>query len=65
MDEVLYLKFKQNPDIRQLLMQTGDAKLIYEEPRDLFWGSDPDEGRGANEMGKALMRIRERLRAER
>jgi predicted NAD-dependent protein-ADP-ribosyltransferase YbiA (DUF1768 family) len=62
MEEVLYLKFKQHPDLRSLLMGTGVADLIYAEANDTFWGEGA-LGQGANELGKALMRVRVRLRA--
>ena len=63
MDEVLYLKFKQHPTLRSELFNSGNSELIYDDPNDGFWGSGAD-GRGANELGKALMRVRERLTAE-
>lgn len=63
MEEVLYLKFKQHPDLRSLLMNTGMANIIYSEPNDAYWG-DGSLGQGANELGKAIVRARERLRNE-
>lgn len=73
MEEVLYTKFKQHPNLRTLLMETAPAELIYQDPDDLFWsdGRRPDDpadgfpGPGENQLGKALVRVRERLRAER
>jgi len=59
----LYLKFKQHPDLRTLLMGTGVAPIIYADAIDHFWG-EGEGGRGANELGKALVRVRDRLRAE-
>jgi len=59
MDEVLLTKCKQHPDLRSVLLHTGDARIVYEQPHDDFWGSG-----GRNELGKALVRVRERLRAE-
>lgn len=56
----MYHKFRQHPDLRNLLMNTGVAELIYAEVNDIFWGEGPD-GQGANELGKALMRVRDRL----
>ena len=53
------MKFKQHPDLRWLLMGTERAMLIYADPSDPFWGEG--NGTGANEFGKALMRVRERL----
>lgn len=63
MDEVLYHKFVQHPNIRALLMGTGVAQLVFSDLSDPFWG-DGSLGQGANELGKALVRVRDRLRAE-
>jgi predicted NAD-dependent protein-ADP-ribosyltransferase YbiA (DUF1768 family) len=62
MDEVLYLKFRQHDDLHTLLLDTYPADLVYVESRDLFWGDGA--GIGKNELGKSLMRVRERLRIE-
>ena len=62
MDEVLYLKFCQHSGLRMLLFNTYPSELVYVEPRDPFWGDDP--GAGTNELGKSLMRVRERLHME-
>jgi predicted NAD-dependent protein-ADP-ribosyltransferase YbiA (DUF1768 family) len=62
-EEVLYLKFKQHPDLRSLLMNTGLADIIYSDPGDTYWGEGP-LGQGANELGKAIVRARERLQRE-
>jgi ribA/ribD-fused uncharacterized protein len=63
MDEVLYQKFRQHSDLRSLLLNTGNSELIYAEVTDPFWGEGPS-GQGANELGRALMRVRDRLRQE-
>jgi predicted NAD-dependent protein-ADP-ribosyltransferase YbiA (DUF1768 family) len=62
MDEVLYLKFRQHSGLRTLLFNTYPSELVYVEPRDPFWGDGA--GAGMNELGKSLMRLRERLRME-
>lgn len=62
MDEVLYLKFRQHGDLRALLLGTYPAELIYVESDDVFWGDGA--GAGLNELGRSLMRVRERIRAE-
>ena len=62
MDEVLYLKFRQHSDLRELLFQTYPADLVYVESGDPFWGDGG--GAGMNELGKSLLRVRERLRIE-
>ena len=60
MDEVLYLKFQQHGDLCTLLLNTFPADLVYVESGDPFWGDGA--GVGMNELGKSLMRVRERLR---
>lgn len=62
LDDVLYLKFRQNPTIRHLLLNTGIADLIYADPND-YWG-EGSSGEGENHLGKALCRVRERLHRE-
>ncbi|KAG2013146.1 GTP cyclohydrolase II [Coprinopsis cinerea AmutBmut pab1-1] len=63
MEEVLRLKFSQHPNLRELLMGTWPRELIYADPLDDFWGEGP-EARGRNELGKVLMRVRDRMKAE-
>jgi predicted NAD-dependent protein-ADP-ribosyltransferase YbiA (DUF1768 family) len=63
MDEVLYTKFIQHPHLRSLLLSTGDALLSYSDPHDELWGDGPLE-RGANELGRSLQRVRDRLISE-
>lgn len=62
MEDVLYLKFKQHPVLRTLLLRTGLGDIIYSDENS-YWG-DAITGEGANELGKALVRLRERLRQE-
>ncbi|TCD61865.1 hypothetical protein EIP91_007814 [Steccherinum ochraceum] len=62
MYETLRLKFSQHLDLRAELLSTGDAILIEDSDQDAFWGCGAD-GRGRNELGKALMRLREELHA--
>ena len=62
MDEVLYLKFRQHSELRTLLLNTVPADLVYVELEDPFWGDGV--GNGLNELGKSLMRVRERLCVE-
>ncbi|KAF9218939.1 DUF1768-domain-containing protein [Gyrodon lividus] len=57
----LELKFTQHEDLKELLLDTGDAELVEDSPRDWFWGIGAD-GSGRNELGKALMRLRRELR---
>ena len=63
MDDVLYHKFIQHPDLRHLLLGTGAVPLLFAASHDNFWGDGP-LGYGANQLGKSLERVRERLRSE-
>lgn len=55
-----------------MLLETGDRLLVEASPYDKIWGigygaSNAEENRGTwgeNLLGKALMRVRDRLRAE-
>lgn len=49
------------PELRQLLLNTGDAELIEGNTwNDVFYGVC--RGRGMNHLGKMLMRIRDEIR---
>jgi len=56
----LRAKFEQHPDLRALLLSTGDAQLIEHTDRDAFWG-DGGDGSGHNMLGRLLMELRGRL----
>jgi predicted NAD-dependent protein-ADP-ribosyltransferase YbiA (DUF1768 family) len=60
MEDVLYLKFKQHPSLCALLMNTGLSNLVYAD-HNTYWGEGPT-GTGSNKLGKALVRVRERIR---
>ncbi|KDQ10904.1 hypothetical protein BOTBODRAFT_163404 [Botryobasidium botryosum FD-172 SS1] len=57
MEAVLVLKFGQHPTLLETLLSTGRSDLIFDKP-DVFWGVGPNRRSGANEFGKALMRVR-------
>ncbi|KAE9399603.1 DUF1768-domain-containing protein [Gymnopus androsaceus JB14] len=66
MDETIYHKFTQHKDLKKELLDTGDAELVEvseDSDKDSFWGIGPD-GQGRNELGKALERLRTRLRGD-
>ncbi len=58
----LRAKFKQNPNLAEVLLGTGDAKLVEQAPWDVnsYWGIGRD-GRGKNRLGKLLMKVRAEL----
>ena len=56
-------KFTQHPDIRAVLLSTGDAELIEDAPNDYYWGCGAD-GTGKNMLGRVLMEVRGELRAD-
>lgn len=66
-----YLKFTQNKELKQKLLETKDAVLAEASPYDCVWGiglsaadaaSYPNSAwRGENLLGKALMAVREDL----
>ncbi|KAH7910202.1 hypothetical protein BJ138DRAFT_1153451 [Hygrophoropsis aurantiaca] len=61
MDVVLWHKFTQNKRLKDELLGTGDAELVEDSDKDAFWGVGPD-GKGQNQLGKALVRLRSELR---
>ncbi|KAJ3483585.1 hypothetical protein NLI96_g6216 [Meripilus lineatus] len=61
MDETLWLKFTQHQDLKEELLATGSAELVEDSDKDAFWGIGAD-GKGRNELGKALERLRAKLR---
>ena len=63
MRRVLAAKFETHPAPRDLLLSTGERLLVESAPGDAFWGVGP-EGVGENRLGRLLMELRERLRAE-
>ena len=61
MYEVCLAKFTQNPDLKQKLIETGDAILIEgNDWGDKCWGMV--NGVGQNKLGKILMKIRDELK---
>jgi ribA/ribD-fused uncharacterized protein len=69
MEDVLYHKFTQHQLIRTMLLKTGNAKLVYSDSQDPFWGSGAPFGQGGNYpgtnyLGKLLEKVRDRMRME-
>ena len=53
----LLAKFDQNQDLRNKLLETGNARLHEKSPTDLFWGY-----LGADMLGLLLMDVRNSMR---
>lgn len=63
MDKALWYKFTQHQDLQDELLSTGEADLVEDSDKDAFWGVGAD-GSGRNELGKALVRLRAKLRTD-
>lgn len=67
-----YLKFTQNPKMRNILLATGDKVLVEASPLDKVWGIgfsksnsnavNPSDWRGLNLLGFALMEVRDEIK---
>ena len=63
------LKFSQNPDLKMLLLSTGNEQICEASPLDRIWGiglstatldyRDPTKWRGQNLLGQVLINLRE------
>lgn len=70
--DALLAKFSQNDDLRKLLLDTGDSILVECAVKDTIWGIglsmnnpnryDKSKWKGKNLLGKALMKVRGKLR---
>jgi N-glycosidase YbiA len=64
-DDIMYRavlkKFQTHPQLRDLLLNTGDEEIIENAPGDYYWGCGKD-GSGQNKLGLILMRVRDELR---
>ena len=68
------LKFSQNPELKQYLMNTGDAEIVEASPTDTIWGiglaeNDPraydkSQWRGTNWLGIAIMEVRDEFKRD-
>ena len=61
MRKAIWAKFTQYPDLRYILIETGDAELVEHTTNDYYW-ADGGDGTGKNMLGKILMQVREDLR---
>jgi ribA/ribD-fused uncharacterized protein len=58
--EALRAKFTQNQDLKEILLNTGDAILVEHTKNDSYWG-DGGDGSGKNMLGQLLMQVREEI----
>lgn len=54
-------KFETHPELRALLLATGDEEIVENAPGDYYWGCGAD-GTGKNMLGKILVEVRGILR---
>ena len=68
LQEGLYAKFDQNQELKAALLNTGHSTIVEANPHDQMYGVglslrdnrvfDPEQWRGENLMGRALMQVR-------
>ena len=61
--EAVRAKFTQHPNLREILLSTGDDLMAENAPRDDYWGIG-ENGRGTNRLGQILMQVRSELRGQ-
>jgi len=62
MEKAVRDKFTRYPDLRKLLLSTGDAKIYEHTTNDCYWGDCGDRS-GKNKLGLLLEKIRAELKA--
>lgn len=62
MRRAVLAKFQAHPDIRAVLLDTGDEEIVEDTGTDHYWGRGRN-GNGKNMLGRILMRTRTQLRA--
>lgn len=60
MADALRAKFSQHAELREILLNTGDAVLVEHTKNDSYW-ADGGDGSGRNMLGILLMRLRDEL----
>jgi N-glycosidase YbiA len=62
MRQAVRRKFELHPEIREVLLSTGDEEIVENAPDDYYWGCGKD-GSGKNMLGEILVEVRGILRA--
>lgn len=60
MRKAVYAKFTQHDALRELLLSTGESRIVEHTAKDAYWG-DGGDGRGQNMLGRILMEVRTQL----
>lgn len=63
MRAAVYAKFSQNPNIKEILLSTGNQEIIEATTDDYYWGCGTEKT-GKNMLGIILMETRELLRTQ-
>lgn len=63
MKDALLQKIKEHPQIKELLLSTGDEEIVEHTVNDSYW-ADGGDGSGKNRLGVLWMEIRKELRDE-
>ncbi len=63
MRDAVLAKFSQHQELRDVLLATGEAKLVEHTTNDGYWG-DGGDGSGKNMLGRILMQVRDKLREQ-
>lgn len=63
MTRAVYIRCRSHEEIAELLLNTGDKRLVENSAYDYYWGCGRDR-RGENHYGKVLMNVREKLMRE-
>ncbi len=63
MHKAVLAKFSQHADLREILLGTGDARIVEHTENDAYW-DDGGDGSGRNKLGQILMQVREGLRSQ-
>ena len=59
--EIIKEKVTQHEEVRNALLATSDEEIVEDCPNDDFWGNG-SSGKGQNQIGKILMKIREEIK---